>query len=138
MRTPKSNIEKSKVNRSNETSFKSKFSNQRKIILVLGMVNSNRRFNYNIKAKNYAKKFGQAMRDQRRIAALSKHGYKIYSLDNKHDPIEDKHCNANFNDSRKLLLSLKEQAVFPVALGADNIILDYFFVPVKIIIYIYI
>ena len=90
MRTPKSNIEKSKVNRSNETSFKSKFSNQRKIILVLGMVNSNRKFNYNIKAKNYANKFGQAMRDQRRIAALSKHGYKIYSLDNKHDPIQDK------------------------------------------------
>ena len=76
MRAQKSNPEKSdanlKVKRSNETSFKSKFCNQRKIILVLGLVNSNRKFNYNIKAKNYAKKYGQAMRDQRRIAALSK------------------------------------------------------------------
>jgi hypothetical protein len=86
---------------------------------------------------NFTKLYGQEYRDELRIGSLSDLGYDVYSIDDKHNPIIGKHCNANFNDPRRMIHSFKQQKSFPLSLSADYILLDYFFSPVSNI-YIYI
>ena len=65
-----------------------------------------------------------------RCEALSSLGFNVFTLDDKHNPVIGKHCNANFNDFRRMLKSFRDQQVYRMNLGADFIILDYFFSPV--------
>ena len=89
--------------------------------LLLGMVFSEEK----------SPKRGQEYRDRVRCEALEKHGYAVRTLDNKHTDhniASGKHCQANFADSRRMLKSMKAKwgkCVF------DEIILDYFFSPVR-------
>jgi len=100
------------------------------VILVLAMFNSDRVFKDKEKGKGNKEEHGQERRDQKRINALIKRGFRVYSLDDKHKQIIGRHCYANFNYPRKMMRSLNEQRVFPSYLGARFIILDYFFCPV--------
>lgn len=97
-------------------------SNKHKKVLVLGMVY----IDDNIK-NNLSIAFGQEKRDLIRILGLIKLGYEVFSMDDKHSPINGKHCNANFNNSRKMFKSMVTQQAYPINLRADYIILDYFF-----------
>jgi hypothetical protein len=76
--------------------------------------------------------YGQEWRDQKRLQSLTKLGYEVFSFDDKHGAIPGKHCNGNFNDPRKMNISIKKQASYPTSLGAKYILLDYFFSPVII------
>jgi len=102
--------------------------NAKPVILVLGMV-------YNVSIDNMTQKYGQEWRDMHRILSLVNIGFTVFSMDNKHIPIIGKHCDANYNNVRRMVKSLKQQNVFPASLGAKYIILDYFFSPVSIYIY---
>ena len=105
----------------------------KEIVLVLGMVY----INYNTEYSNYVEPFGQEWRDYQRIISLINNGYNVFSLDDKHKPIIGKHCNANFNNPRRMMRSFKIQKAFPLCLKAKYILLDYFFSPVIYIIYTY-
>ena len=98
------------------------------IILVLGMINSNTEYE-NLEI------YGQEWRDFQRILSLTKLGFKVYSLDDKHEPIVGRHCKANFNDPRRMGKSLNSDESFAVRLHAKFILLDYFFCPVIIFMY---
>ena len=98
----------------------------RPIILVLGMI-------YGILIDEMTKLYGQEWRDTHRILSLHYLGFTVYSMDDKHDHVKGKHCNANFNLVRRMHRSLMDQNVFPSFLGAQYILLDYFFSPVSII-----
>jgi len=94
-----------------------------KIILVLGMV-------YCSEDIGLSLYFGQEKRDFIRITSLVNQGYKVFSMDNKHNAIHGRHCNANFNDSRRMTKSFRDQNAYRIDLRASYIILDYFFSPV--------
>lgn len=97
----------------------------KEITLALGMVYSNTIF-------ESIEPFGQEWRDQKRLNSLSeKFNFIVYSMDDKHHSIIGKHCDANFNNPRRMMKSIKDQNVFKINLGAKNIILDYFFSPVR-------
>ena len=79
---------------------------------------------------------GQGFRDNVRCQELENEGYTVLSLDDKHNEVEypvisemNRHTQANFADSRRMMLSMKKRW------GADcdfqHIILDYFFSPVR-------
>ena len=74
-------------------------------------------------------KRGQEYRDRVRCEAMENIGYGVKTLDNKHSDTDlDKHCTANFSDTRRMLRSMEakwEGEVF------DHVILDYFFSPVS-------
>lgn len=88
--------------------------------LLLGMVFS----------EEQEPKRGQEYRDRVRCEAMEDLGYKVFTLDNKHQDYvlgHGKHCQANFADARRMFRSIKARwgsAKF------DHIILDYFFSPV--------
>ncbi len=90
-------------------------------VLCLGMVFAH--------DKNIPKR-GQEFRDHIRCQALRNQGYKVYTLDDKHDDSEIvEHCRANFADTRRMINSMKNkwdenETKF------NHIILDYFFSPV--------
>ena len=86
---------------------------------------------FNEDSKDFDIKIGQEKRDFIRLNSLENNGYTVYSLDDKHDPINGRHCNANFNDPRRMIKSIQEQLSYPVNLEAQYIILDYFFSPVQ-------
>lgn len=92
-------------------------------ILVLGMVYNNETSAEN----NMSIAFGQERRDLIRILGMIKLGYEIFSMDDKHNPVNGRHCNANFNNSRKMFKSMSIQQAYPINLRAKYIILDYFF-----------
>ena len=96
---------------------------QKEIILVLGMV-------YSVKEYDFLEPYGQEYRDLVRCESLSSLGFEVFSLDDKHKAIHGKHCNANFNDFRRMQKSFKYQQAYRLNLGAKFIILDYFFSPV--------
>lgn len=96
----------------------------KEIILALGMVYSDIIF-------DKIEPFGQEWRDKIRLDALSLLGYTVYSMDDKHKPIQGKHCDANFNNPRRMRISINQQNVYQINLGARFIILDYFFSPVQ-------
>ena len=73
---------------------------ENEIILVLGMV-------YSDSINNAISSYGQEWRDYQRILSLIDLGYKVYSLDDKHESIPGKHCKANFNDPRRMINSFK-------------------------------
>jgi len=101
----------------------------RETILVLGMTNGD--YDSNIYSQ-YAIDFGQEFRDFIRIASLVDLGYTVFSMDDKHPTIWGKHCNANFNDFRRMFIKMK--TAYPINLKATFILLDYFFSPVTILI----
>lgn len=91
-------------------------------VLLLGMV-------YSKRATNPAR--GQEFRDRVRCEALSKLGYSVKTLDDKHEDESDEnlHCQTNFSDPRRMISSMQtlwknNDCKF------DHIILDYFFSPV--------
>jgi hypothetical protein len=56
-------------------------------------------------------------------------GYTVRTLDNKHaDAVLDKHCTANFSDTRRMMRSMGIK--FPGE-QFNHVILDYFFSPVS-------
>lgn len=76
-------------------------------------------------------KRGQEFRDHVRCQALRNQGYKVYTLDDKHDDSEiSEHCRANFADTRRMINSMRCK-------WSDgdtkfhHVILDYFFSPVS-------
>ena len=97
----------------------------KEIILALGMV-------YTDIVYNKIEPFGQEWRDKIRLDSLSLLGYTVFSMDDKHKPIQGKHCDANFNNPRRMNRSIKDQNIFQINLGAKWIILDYFFMPVEL------
>ena len=100
--------------------------NVKDIILVLGMVYTDLKF-------EELKPYGQERRDYKRILSLINLGYEVFSLDNKHKPIIGRHCQANFNDPRRMIYSISMQKCFSFNLNAKYILLDYFFSPVIIL-----
>ena len=74
---------------------------------------------------------GQEYRDRVRCEGLEKHGYDVYTLDDKHDDVaisSGRHCTANFTSERRMMKSIDSKwgsIVF------DDIMLDYFFSPVS-------
>lgn len=77
---------------------------------------------------------GQGWRDAVRGYALERCGYRVLSLDNKHNELmygnDDKlHCNANFGDPRRMMISIFQ--IFGLGIIFNTIILDYFFCPVS-------
>lgn len=106
-----------------------KMEKPKKIILVLGMINGDYD-DYNI-YNQYSIDFGQEYRDYIRILSLVDLGFTVFSMDDKHEPILGKHCNANFNDSRRMFIKMK--TIYPINLKANFILLDYFFSPVSIL-----
>jgi len=99
--------------------------NEQNNILLLGIVYSNNEY-------NILEQYGQEYRDLVRCEALTALGYKVFTLDDKHGPVLGKHCNANFNDFRRMLKSFEDQGAYRLDLRAKFIILDYFFSPVFI------
>ncbi|RYH23645.1 hypothetical protein EON65_17655 [archaeon] len=90
-------------------------------VLLLGMVFAHRAM---------TPKRGQEFRDRVRCEAVEKIGYRVYTLDNKHDGIGiEEHCTGNFCDSRRMLKSMKSK--WPENPKFSHIILDYFFSPVS-------
>ena len=79
--------------------------NVKDIILVLGMVYTDLKF-------EELKPYGQERRDYKRILSLINLGYEVFSLDNKHKPIIGRHCQANFNDPRRMIYSISMQNCF--------------------------
>jgi len=106
-----------------------KMEKPKEIILVLGMINDDYD-DYNI-YNRYSVDFGQEYRDYIRILSLVDLGFKVFSMDDKHKSILGKHCNANFNDSRRMFIKMK--TIYPFNLKANFILLDYFFSPVSIL-----
>ena len=94
-------------------------------ILLLGMVHS-----------SYDKfKRGQEIRDKIRCESLISMGFKIRTIDDKHsDAHIQNHCKCNFNDPRRLLLSVKKKWGDEGKIQYRHIILDYFFSPVSTIV----
>jgi hypothetical protein len=77
---------------------------------------------------------GQGWRDAIRCFALESFGYRVLSLDDKHNESTDEgvdklHCQANFGDPRRMLKSIFES--FGPGIKFTVIILDYFFAPVR-------
>jgi len=71
---------------------------------------------------------GQEYRDRVRCEAMENIGYHVRTLDDKHDDSHlEKHCQANFSDTRRMLESMK---VKWERISFDFVILDYFFSPV--------
>jgi len=99
------------------------------VILVLGMVFDETNYNKSIIR-------GQEKRDLIRILSLVNLGYKVYSMDDKHQPVIGKHCKANFNNSRRMFKSISDQLSFQINLKADYVLLDYFFSIVLLFLYI--
>jgi hypothetical protein len=74
-------------------------------------------------------KRGQEYRDRVRCEAMESLGYDVRTLDNKHsDAGLDKHCNANFSDTRRMMKSMDAKWNGE---KFDHVILDYFFSPVS-------
>jgi hypothetical protein len=74
-------------------------------------------------------KRGQEYRDRVRCQALQDMGYKVRSLDNKHDDTHLKnHCNANFADTRRMTKALQQKWEGETY---QHVILDYFMSPVS-------
>ena len=94
-----------------------------KTVLLLGMINSGNEYAFN-------EPYGQEFRDNVRCTALAALGYFVHSIDDKHADVNGRHCNANFNDFRRMLQSFERKTSFPLRLEADIVILDYFFSPV--------
>ena len=61
--------------------------------------------------------------------ALRSIGYSVRTLDNKHAHIPGQHCNANFNDVRRMMRSVAGEWV---GITFNHVVLDYFFSPVRI------
>jgi hypothetical protein len=79
-------------------------------------------------AKEQRAKRGQEYRDRVRCEAMENLGYDVRTLDNKHsDSGLDKHCNANFSDTRRMMKSMDAKWNGE---KFDHVILDYFFSPV--------
>lgn len=92
--------------------------------LLLGMVFSH----HSVEPKR-----GQEFRDHIRCQALRNQGYKVYTLDDKHDDSEiDEHCRANFADTRRMIASMKSKWA-ETNTKFNHVILDYFFSPVSIL-----
>jgi hypothetical protein len=80
-------------------------------------------------AKEQRAKRGQEYRDRVRCEAMENLGYDVRTLDNKHsDAGLDKHCNANFSDTRRMMKSMDAKWNGE---KFDHVILDYFFSPVR-------
>ena len=95
------------------------FNTDRSDCLLLGMV-----FGSEKRAKR-----GQEYRDRVRCEALENIGYNVKTLDNKHtDLLLEKHCQASFTDSRRMMTSMREK--WGEGSRFNHIILDYFFSPV--------
>jgi hypothetical protein len=93
---------------------------EEKNVLLLGMVFAH---------QATEPKRGQEFRDRVRCEALGNLGYKIYTLDDKHDDrIIEEHCRANFADTRRMMQSIKNKWS---DISFEHIILDYFFSPVR-------
>jgi len=103
---------------------------RRATALLLGMVYST----------EVIPKCGQEYRDRVRCDALEKH-YEVYTLDDKHDSKDineckmGRHCTANFCDTRRMSKSIQE--TWGNSIQFDVIVLDYFFSPVIIIIFLF-
>lgn len=79
-------------------------------------------------SKEYEPKRGQEFRDRVRCEALERHGYNVYTLDNKHEDTSiPQHCTANFTDARRMFKAMETRWS---SIKFDEIILDYFFSPV--------
>ena len=88
--------------------------------LLLGMVYST----------ELTPKRGQEYRDRVRCEALQQMGYKVRTLDNKHnDTTLENHCNANFADTRRMMRSLSKKWDGELY---SHVVLDYFMSPVKL------
>ena len=95
-----------------------------KNVLLLGMVFS----------AEFVPKRGQEYRDRVRCDALERSGYDVRTLDNKHSDIMlEKHCNANFSDTRRMMKSIELK--WPVR-EFSHVILDYFMSPVRILLWV--
>jgi hypothetical protein len=86
------------------------------------------------KNNRFVPNIGQGWRDAVRGYALERSGYRVLSLDNKHNESlysnNDKvHCNANFGDPRRMMKSIFE--FFGLGIIFNTIILDYYFCPVS-------
>ena len=80
-------------------------------------------------AKEQRAKRGQEYRDRVRCEAMENLGYSVRTLDNKHsDAGLDKHCTANFSDTRRMMKSMEAKWD---GIKFDHVILDYFFSPVR-------
>jgi hypothetical protein len=98
---------------------------QKPSVLLLGMVFAH---------QATEPKRGQEFRDRVRCVALQNLGYQIYTLDDKHDDRRiDEHCRANFADTRRMMADMANKWGDDVSF--DHIVLDYFFSPVSINVY---
>ena len=94
-----------------------------KVVLLFGMV-----FAEELKPKR-----GQEFRDRVRSEALESRGYRVLTLDDKHEPSEKgkhagKHIQTNFVDARRAIRSIRLK--WGDDIFFDEVILDYFFSPV--------
>ncbi len=88
-------------------------------VLLLGMVFS----------EEFEPKRGQEYRDRVRCEAMEKLGYRIKTLDDKHEDTDiEQHCTANFAGARRMLSAMGKRWKDPFF---DHVILDYFFSPVS-------
>jgi hypothetical protein len=74
---------------------------------------------------------GQNFRDQVRCVELQNLGFKVLTVDDKHEDdyfFPGKYCNANFNNDRGMLKQIQEK--WGNDIKFSHIILDYFFSPV--------
>jgi hypothetical protein len=90
-------------------------------ILLLGMVFAHQAME---------PKRGQEFRDRVRCQAVQNLGYNVYTLDDKHNgELINEHCQANFADTRRMMQTITGK--WPGTLQFKEIILDYFFSPVR-------
>lgn len=96
-------------------------------VLLLGMVYAH---------AATAPKRGQEFRDRVRCHALSNLGYRVFTLDDKHDDEKiPEHVRANFADSRRMLQCIRKKWSTTAPDGHvelpkfKSIMLDYFFCP---------
>lgn len=111
-----------------------------KRVLLLGMVYTNSNEGENPSC-------GQEFRDRARCKSMETMGYKVYTLDDKHDSSEaefNRHCKTNFCDIRRMMQWIEKvwggsaltegdedvpSTLWDNEFDFDSIILDYFFSP---------
>ena len=95
-------------------------------VLLLGVVYAKKELTSNCQT-------GQMYRDRIRCEAMTKLGYDVFTLDDKHSPEQAEdgtHCQGNFSDVRRLHKAITTTwSDLDRGCNFDLIILDYFFCP---------
>jgi hypothetical protein len=89
-------------------------------VLLLGVCSGN-------DPATFRRGVGQEYRDYVRVTALEENGYKVVTLDNKHNSKPGKHLNASFTSPRSMKAAFQSDSM--CAQSFDHVVLDWFFSP---------